>query len=55
MTITRKSSENLAWGIGVGMLLGISLGMILNNLDLWLSLGMLFGVALGAVYDHRSE
>lgn len=38
-------------GIGSGLMIGLSLGIIFDNI----ALGMIFGLMFGAAYDHQQK
>ncbi|PJM72865.1 hypothetical protein CS006_06290 [Bifidobacterium primatium] len=45
----------LPFGVCLGMLFGIAVGMLTHNIVLWLSAGTTLGVFLGIVYDSRNK
>ena len=53
---TKKSGTrpNLALGISLGMLFGISLGSAMDNLALGLALGTGFGCSIGLILERRN-
>lgn len=51
---SKKVSTTAFW-LPIGMCLGCSLGIALDNLAMGISLGMLFGLAIGNAFDHQSK
>ena len=50
----QQLSSTTHW-LPIGMCLGCSFGILLDNLALGISLGMLFGLAVGSIFDHASK
>ena len=38
-------------GAGIGLIAGITIGSITNNVGLWVALGLCFGAGIGQVLD----
>lgn len=53
---TKKSGvrPNLALGISLGMLFGISIGSAMDNLALGMALGTGFGCSIGLILERRN-
>jgi hypothetical protein len=41
--------------IGIGMIIGCVIGMVTDNIGLWLSLGLVFGVAYGQTQKAKGN
>ncbi|MEV8336937.1 hypothetical protein [Leucobacter sp. NPDC077196] len=52
---SKPAASNEHPGLGIGVALGLSFGVVLgitlDNLALWLSVGMVIGLAAGTLYD----
>ena len=47
----KQKSNGIAYGITIGMLVGIAFGCWLNNLALWMCVRIAVGVGVGAAFD----
>ncbi|MBW3088143.1 hypothetical protein KIH77_05290 [Bifidobacterium sp. 82T24] len=45
----------LPFGICLGILFGVAVGMSTDNIAVWLPVGVTLGVCLGVVYDSRNK
>ena len=45
----KESKKSL--GAGIGLLAGIMIGSITNNIGLWIALGLCFGAGIGTVLE----
>lgn len=53
-----KKDNHHTQGIGLGMLIGAVIGIVTDNIALWLSLGLVFGVGCSqtqAKKDHDND
>lgn len=41
--------------IGIGMIIGCVIGIVTDNIGLWLSLGLVFGVAYGQTQKKKNN
>ena len=46
------AGESIAMGISFGMMIGAVIGILTDNIGLWLPVGLCLGVAVGASYPH---
>ena len=51
----RKSKDNLAYGIAMGMLGGTALGSAFDDLALWIPIGVMFGVVFGNIFSDDGK
>ena len=47
--------SKISIGAGFGLLLGIIIGSVTDNIGLWISLGLCFGAGIGTVLDKKSK
>ena len=45
----KESKKSL--GAGIGLLAGIMIGSITNNIGLWIALGLCFGAGIGTILE----
>ena len=43
--------SKISMGAGIGLLAGIMIGSITNNIGLWIALGLCFGAGIGTVLE----
>ena len=43
--------SKISLGAGIGLLAGIMIGSITNNIGLWIALGLCFGAGIGTVLE----
>lgn len=48
-----KSSKNMS--LAAGLVIGVGVGIALDNIGLGMALGLLFGAALGRRYDGQNQ
>ena len=43
--------SKISLGAGIGLLAGIMIGSITNNIGLWIALGLCFGAGIGTILE----
>lgn len=51
----QNNSSGISHWLPIGICLGCSFGLLLDNLATGVGLGMLFGVALGTLFDSKKK
>ncbi len=51
----KSESNGIAFGICIGMMLGVALGCWLDNLGLWMCVGAAVGICVGAAIDSTKS
>ena len=51
-TITLKESK-ISLGAGIGLLAGIIIGSVTDNVGLWIALGLCFGAGIGTTLEKK--
>ena len=52
---TKPEKNYLALGISLGMLLGISLGSLYDNMGIGLAIGSSFGISIGSILNAKNK
>ena len=47
--------SKISIGAGIGLLLGVIIGSVTDNIGLWISLGLCFSAGIGTVLDKKSK
>lgn len=50
-----KEPKGIALGAGLGLLGGVVIGTLTDNIGLWIPVGLCLGVALGNVFDSEKD
>ena len=52
--LNMKESK-ISLGAGIGLIAGIIIGNITNNVGLWIALGLCFGAGIGSVLENNNK
>ncbi len=47
--------SKIAIGAGIGLLAGVIIGSVTDNVGLWIALGLCFGAGLGNVLEKKKK
>ena len=47
--------SKIAIGAGIGLLAGVIIGSVTDNVGLWIALGLCFGVGIGNVLEKKKK
>ena len=47
--------SKISKGAGIGLLVGVIIGSVTDNIGLWISLGLCFGAGIGTVLDKKTK
>ena len=45
--------SKISIGAGIGLLAGIIIGSVTDNIGLWIALGLCFGAGIGTVFEKK--
>ena len=46
-------NSKISLGAGIGLITGIIIGSVTNNIGLWIALGLCFGAGIGIVLEKK--
>jgi len=47
--------NKISLGAGIGLLAGVVIGSITDNIGLWIALGLCFGAGVGSVLNNKNK
>ena len=50
-----ENENQIAYGAGIGLLIGIIIGSFTGHVNLWISLGLCFSAGIGMVFNKKSK
>ena len=48
-------NQKISMRAGIGLVVGVIIGSVTDNIGLWISLGLCFGAGIGTVLDKKSK
>lgn len=46
-----RMARNTGYGVAIGLLFGVLIGLLTHNVGLWIAIGLAIGIGLGSSYD----